>query len=72
MTRAFNYETQEWVEGQAAIDLLTVQLTEEIELLKQLLELSSDNADRYCAMMNINKEQALVSAYARLNELCCK
>ena len=44
---AFDYERQEWVEGQRAISLRQQQLRKELEVLK------SDRGDEYCRMIGI-------------------
>ena len=61
---AYDYQRQQWIEGEPARELLISQLRDEIELL------SSVEGERYARMVNGTKDELLKRRQAELDELC--
>jgi hypothetical protein len=60
---AYDYQRQQWIEGEPARELLISQLRDEIELL------SSVEGERYARMVNGTKDDLLKRRQAELEEL---
>jgi hypothetical protein len=61
---AYDYQSQQWIEGEPARELLISQLRDEIELL------SSAEGERYARMINGRKDDLLKRRQAELEEMC--
>jgi hypothetical protein len=60
---AYDYQRQQWIEGEPARELLISQLRDEIELLW------SAEGERYARMVNGTKDDLLKRRQAELDEL---
>jgi len=60
---AYDYERQEWAEGDRCRDLLISQLRDEVELLE------SSDGERYARMINGDRRELLLQRRAELEGL---
>jgi hypothetical protein len=60
---AYDYERQEWAEGDRGRDLLILQLRDEVELLE------SSDGERYARMINGDRRELLLQRRAELEGL---